>query len=408
MNNLIIKKKNIVDPILELYRGKIYCNIINYFIFITLKYFDKHIFNIKKSFQRTLTNILSSWLFTLYSINTDIDSDIFIPSNYNETAILELTLNDFTKYDNTIENPQQKIKELLHKFTEYYKTQYQSLLNYKKSSFYLNEKSNYKIQKKYIQYERKNVKVGFYKYNLSVNFGISNEKLKNIINNILIPIDVYNKMVSNYTGPKELLDVFIWAIIFRYQLLGSNNHQLGILPTIIEQMIVDYNVEFECFASSINNTLSKYCSVYYDLEQYFGSCGNFFNNTITEGCYTFNPPYQKKIIDDGIYKILDNLKNAKEQLKNLTFFLTIPVWDKEGQKELGSENKIDYGEFEIIQIMKDSEFLKKLRIIIKDNFTYIDHNFQLYKNKTIQNTYFIVLSTTNQDFNKIDTYNFYE
>ena len=67
-----------------------------------------------------------------------------------------------------------------------------------------------------------------------------------------------------------------------------------------------------------------------------------------------------------------------------------------------------YGEFEIIQIIKESEFLKKIRIITKENFTYIDHNFQLYKNKTIQNTYFIVLSTINQDFNKIDTYNFYE
>ena len=120
MNNLIIKKKTIVDPILELYRGKIYCNIINYFIFIITKHLDKNIFNIKKSFQRTLTNILSSWLFTLYSINTDKDSDVFIPSNFNETSILEITLMDFTKYDTTIENPKEKIKEILEKFTEYY------------------------------------------------------------------------------------------------------------------------------------------------------------------------------------------------------------------------------------------------------------------------------------------------
>jgi len=408
MNNLIIKKKSIVDPILELYRGKIYCNIINYFIFIITKHLDKNIFNIKKSFQRTLTNILSSWLFTLYSINDDKDTDVFIPSNFIETSILEITLMDFTKYDTTIENPKEKIKEILEKFTEYYGLQYQNLINYKKSQFYLNEKTNYTIYKKYIVQERDSKKIGFYKYTINIHFGIKNEKLENILNNILIPVNVYNKMVSNYTGNKDIIDILIWSIIFRYQLLGSNNHQLGILPNIIDNMVKDYNAEFECFASSINFTLNKYCSVYHDLEQYFGSLGNFFNYDIYEGSYTFNPPYQKKIIDDGIYKILNSLKKAKEQSKKLTFFLTIPVWDKEGQKEIGCENKIDYGDFEIIKVVKESDFYKKIRIINKEHFTYIDHNFQLYKNKTIQHTYFIVLSTANEDFNKIDSYNFYE
>lgn len=404
MNNLIIKKKTLVEPILELYRGKIYCNIINYFIYIITKHLDKNIFNIKKSFQRTLTNILSSWLFTLYSTNTDKDSDVFIPSNFKDTSILELTLMDFTKYDTTIENPREKVKIILEKFTEYYGDQYKNLVNYKKSQFYLNEKTNYTVTKKFITQERNNDKVNFYKYNIKIHFGIKNEKLENILNNILIPINVYEKMVSVYTGNKEIIDELIWSIIFRYQLLGSNNHQLGILPNIIDNMIKDYNTDFECFASSINFTLNKYCSVYYDLEQYFGSKGNFFNTDIIEGNYTFNPPYQKKIIDDGIYKILNSLKNTK----NLTFFLTIPVWDKEGQKELGCENKIDYGDFEIINIVKQSDFFRKIRIINKEQFTYIDHNFQLYKNKTIQHTYFIVLSNTNQNFDKVDSYNFYE
>jgi hypothetical protein len=408
MNNLIIKKKTLVDPVLELYRGKIYCNIINYFIYIITKHLDKNIFNIKKSFQRTLTNILSSWLFTLYSTNTDIESDVFIPSNFKDTSILELTLMDFTKYDTTIENPKEKVQLILEKFTEYYSEQYKNLINYKKSQFYLNEKTNYTITKKFITQDRNSNKVGFYKYNIKIYFGIKNEKLDNILNNILIPTNIYNKMVSTYTGNKEIIDDLIWSIIFRYQLLGSNNHQLGILPNIIDNMVKDYNTNFECFASSINFTLNKYCSVYHDLEQYFGSQGNFFNTEISEGSYTFNPPYQKKIIDDGIYKILNSLKKAKEQSKNLSFFLTIPVWDKDGQKELSCENKIDYGDFEIINIVKNSEFLKKIRIINKEQFTYIDHNFQLYKNKTIQHTYFIVLSNTNQDFNKIDSYNFYE
>jgi hypothetical protein len=40
-------------------------------------------------------------------------------------------------------------------------------------------------------------------------------------------------------------------------------------------------------------------------------------------------------------------------------------------------------------------------MIPKEKFTYIDHNFELYKNKTIQNTYLIVLSNTNFNINHI-------
>jgi hypothetical protein len=44
-------------------------------------------------------------------------------------------------------------------------------------------------------------------------------------------------------------------------------------------------------------------------------------------------------------------------------------------------------------------------MISKENFSYIDHNFKLLKNKTIQNTYVIILSSNNNiDITKILTY----
>jgi hypothetical protein len=170
----------------------------------------------------------------------------------------------------------------------------------------------------------------------------------------------------------------------------------------------DYNLSFECFASSINCTLKNYCSIYYDLEQLFGSHGNFFNKNFIEGVYTFNPPYQKNIIDKGYLKIQYHLDQANKNNKELTFILTIPVWDKEGQKMINYSNKIDYGEFEVINKIKESNFFRGLRIISKEEFTYIDHNFKLLKNKTIQNTYIILLSSNETDFEKINSYNFYE
>jgi hypothetical protein len=423
MSLIIINKKN-VDPILELYRGKIYCNILNNFIFICTKHLGKEIFSIKKSYQRTLTNLLSSWMFNLYSFSNldnenydiifndkkynNIIVDSFIPTNYSDVSILKITLMDFCKYNNDEKKYEEIIDKILIEFIDFFNKQLYILENYKKSSFYINQRSNYKIYKKEVNQSRNNINVIFYKFMINVNFGINNEKLENIINNILIPIDVYNKLKNNYSGNIKIIDDYIWSIIFRYQLLSSNNHQLGILPSIINKLEKDYNLNFECFASAINSTLENYCSIYYDLEQYFGSNGNFFNKTFIEGTHTFNPPYQKNIIDLGYKKIAYHLNIAFQNNKKLSFFLTIPVWDKEGQKIINCNNKIDYGEFEVIDLIKKSQYFKGLRIISKEEFTYIDHNFKLLKNKTIQNTYFILLSSDNICFNTVNTYNFYE
>ena len=74
-----------------------------------------------------------------------------------------------------------------------------------------------------------------------------------------------------------------------------------------------------------------------------------------------------------------------------------------------NNNIIKYDDFYIMNDIKTSIFFRGLRMISKDNFTYMDHNFYLFKNKTIQNTYVIVMSNTNCNFiDIINKYNFYE
>ena len=63
---------------------------------------------------------------------------------------------------------------------------------------------------------------------------------ENIINNILIPEYIYDKLKNKYSGPDDKLDTYLWIIIYRYQLLGSNNNQLGVLPTILFRMKNDF------------------------------------------------------------------------------------------------------------------------------------------------------------------------
>ena len=69
--------------------------------------------------------------------------------------------------------------------------------------------------------------------------------------------------------------------------------------------------------------------------------------------------------------------------------------------------EIDYGDFEIIKNIEKSKYFRLKIMISKNNFTYLDHNFSLFKNSTIQNTYVFVLSNDKKrDFEKLHEYNY--
>lgn len=404
-----IERDNInLEPLLELQKGKLFCGIIKHFINECIQTFGTKIFSIKKSYPRTITNILSSWMFSLYT-EYDYSSDYFFPTNYKNVKLLQDILNDFCKFNPSIVNKEVLIEKVLSNLVSYYEHQLKQLDQYSKSDIYNNNKKCYKITRMVYKQNRSSSNILFYKFNIQIKYSIKDKRLKNILDNILLPITIYDKLKSQYKGPEDKLDEYLWAIVFRYQLLGSNNHQLAVLPNIMNQMNNDYNLSFECFASSINSTFHNFCSIYYDLEKHFGSVGSFFSIVPLKGTFGFNPPYQTDIITKGILIILEYLNTNKD----LTFIITIPIWDEKGKEimkekfnnELEYQN-IDYGDFEIVNIVRESKYFKTLRMIPKEDFTYIDHNFLLYKNKTIQNTYVIILSNTNIDIKLLDTYNF--
>lgn len=410
-DNMKIQMKNPIiiydlEPLLELHKGKLFSNILKVFINSCLEQFGTNIFSIKKSYSRTLTNILSGWMFSLY-VDYDFSKDYFFPTNYNNVETLVTILKDMCKYDSTIKNVDNKIEQVILKLKSTYSNELNNMEKYKNSNLFNYNKSNYTISR--TKYMNEKTNTVFYKLTITIDYIIKDKRLLNILNNIIIPVPIYNRLEAKYTGPKNKLDEYLWGILYRYQLLGSNNHQLAVLPSIMHQMKTDYNLDFECFASSINSMATNYCSIYYDLERHFGSVGSFFNITPLKGTFGFNPPYQKDIITLGCTRLLELLKDSSE----LSFIITIPIWDTEGRKimkelynnELEKQN-IDYGDFEIMNTIRQSPFLKKIKMIPKEKFTYLDHNFNLYKNRTIQNTYILVLSNTTKDFNEIDGYNY--
>ena len=77
--NLIFKTKQLIttpglEPLLELYKGKLFSYLIKIFINLCIDQFGTQIFSIKKSFTRTISNILSCWMFSLY-ISYDFSND---------------------------------------------------------------------------------------------------------------------------------------------------------------------------------------------------------------------------------------------------------------------------------------------------------------------------------------------
>ena len=395
-----------LNPLIELYRGKTYLNILKNFISNSLKSFNKYIFSIKKSHSRTLTNILSNWMFTLYS-NYDFNDDSFFPSNYSDTSIIRIIFLDLVKHDKELKDVDKKIDFVLNNLVESYKNNLSIFNSYVKSEYYKNNKNNYDFEIELITKEN----IIFYKINILLKFVIKDFRLKNILNSIFLPKIVYNRCKKRFSGPSNKFHEYLWIILLRYQLLGSNNNQLGVLPDVLNLMKKDFFLNFECFASAINSYNKNYCSIYYDVEKYFGSKGSFFNLKCISGTYSFNPPYQINIINRGIKRIISFLDNSGRD--ELTFILTIPIWDINGKNEMKEKHKynnyeIDYGDFDIINEVKKSKYFIGLKMIFKNDFTYLDHNFNLYKDITIQNTYIIILSNNKEkDFmSKINNYSY--
>ena len=64
-----------------------------------MKHLGLSVFNIKKKHSRTISNLLSSWMFTLYS-NYNFNDDPFFPTDFIYFDNLKNTLHDYTSIYN--------------------------------------------------------------------------------------------------------------------------------------------------------------------------------------------------------------------------------------------------------------------------------------------------------------------
>ena len=99
------------------YRGKLYLNILKFLFQMYEKFGTKYLVS-KKSFYRTLTNLLSSWLFNLYS-KYDFNGDS-LPSNFEDMECLKNTIRDYSKNTVTEEEFEYKINYIIDELKKIY------------------------------------------------------------------------------------------------------------------------------------------------------------------------------------------------------------------------------------------------------------------------------------------------
>jgi hypothetical protein len=304
-------------------------------------------------------DIIPRWM--MLNLPNTKNSDPLLPFNGLNNTQLKKDLYYFLDQKYTYAQIDTIINEL--NLTEKFNNAIQKLQFFLKSTFYKNNKNNITVDLKLIN--------DFYYFKL-----INVPKDFDIMFEIKLHKTVYQKLSKKYIKSDIDQITLICCIIIRYQALESYNQQLAVNPDFYKYLRENYNVEFELFGSSINCFFKNYCSLFYDLEKYFGSKGYFNFIHLKKGFYVANPPFDEQIMKNMSLQFINFLDKSKF---DLSILITIPVWDVE-----------NYGLYEALDILKKSKYVKYIENMKKKRTRFYDY----YKNKadiSPCNIYFILL-----------------
>lgn len=172
---------------------------------------------------------------------------------------------------------------------------------------------------------------------------------------------------SAYAGE---FTVMIFCLLCRYysvcgcrkQGKGLHSAAPGELMQVLKQRM---GVECELFASPLNVCLNTYCSLFPDIDKFFGSKGSFFdpNFTIKEGSYEANPPFEEIIMKRVVFRIeqwLDASGEGRSQMdaqSPLSFCLLVPYWPAGPSQYLSALLHSKYARFFTVLPEKQHYFL---------------------------------------------------
>lgn len=386
-------KYNIIHPKLEVARYKIMTKIFNKFFKILQKYNP----NINREKSDTIITLFC------WKNLTNIDPVIPYQKKYNyDQLIIDLST---YKFNPDIIIKKLKIEKLLSKYIKKFDSFYNSIDLHKKINV-INNNNTFIYKNKFIV-ESNQIIVD----KLNKHFDLTIEKLK-VMKKQYSSDEYFDNINKN---------VLFFCILYRYKLMSAGNQQLSVLTSFKEDLKNKFSVKTELFGSCLNRYFDNYCSLFYDLEKYFGSLGNFFNQTFTEGLYFANPPFDEDIMENMAEKILSSLDNTN---KPLGFIITVPVWDTATQQKIAtkcnnlnsiikiqnSKNSelmitkkskdflpIDTTKYKCADLIKSSKYLYKEYTFCKKDFPY--YSFAQNRIINASNTYIFIVKNSQLSFN---------
>ena len=220
--------------------------------------------------------------------------------------------------------------------------------------------------------------------------------------------DTYELNSEDYERLNKQNDLLICILLKRYQYYGYVKEGICLSANNIYDFIKKYkytNETLEVFAGALNSNLPNYCSLFYDIEKYFG-IGSFLTINISNFKYNIlvsNPPYINSVMNASSEIILQLLKSTT----NLLCIIVIPDWRSD--KEYEQDIQVQLSSDEHIQDRQSTSYTNYTMVRQSPYFRHVlcigdykYHNYFKNTNKIIRdNTLIIILTNTIENDTKI-------
>ena len=154
----------------------------------------------------------------------------------------------------------------------------------------------------------------------------------------------FDELCRVYEGSEDRRLSRIFNMVLRYETLSrfKSGHQSALPSTMFEALQQNFGVEHECYASPLNRspTTASYCSLFHDVDRYFGSQGSFFDwlprqpaIPDTAQCFECNPPYDHTSII-ACFKHIASILAQQRDGRPLSFVVIIPEQDSDPRDEV--------------------------------------------------------------------------